>query len=586
MTQPLTFGVEFEFALAYLSNDSSPLPHPDDAKKVLRFEPIGEGWDAMRLGARRHIRKTIKEAGFPVSGEKNRKAEADVSKWEVVDDFSVQGPDGSPYSWLDVEVRTPALYFTSGSLKAVADMSALLSNTYGININLTTGLHIHVGDADRGFDLDTLSKLVSFLWAFEPQLNSLHPQERQHQSFGTSMRESSRYALKYEDKYGRRPHPLTGVVHFLKCKSITELVKQASNFKGDNSYRCYKYCQYNFRGFVDRVQGLAPSKATVEFRQHEGSMSAEAVINWIKTTVGIVDYIRKIDNSSLTDLLRTAEHETWEKLGDGKDDKREAQYGPILAESKFTIIDLLSYMKLWGPANYYRKRWRKLKKKPRLLPTPIIEWEYEKTAVPGSDDYKLLHHLREIWEGDRVAAAAQLPGGWKFDPDHPSWPVHRYLEDRWDAATDGDAGEYQEAGDDELTAAGPNQPPITPTTQARNPNFNRANEILGETEEDIEAERAELERQGKKLDELIAQEAAKQMDADDTKWRQRTRDGGRGFAGDGVIPKGSMNPFDDSQPRVRRWVGRFSAARDDGDVSPKSVPPQDEDSDGELPFLV
>lgn len=43
MALPLTFGVEFEFVLAYLSKDST-LPHPDDAKKIIHITPTEEDW--------------------------------------------------------------------------------------------------------------------------------------------------------------------------------------------------------------------------------------------------------------------------------------------------------------------------------------------------------------------------------------------------------------------------------------------------------------------------------------------------------------------------------------------------------------
>src|SRR5450756_125990 len=131
MAPPLTFGLEYEFALAYLPDDSTPLPHPDDIKKILHFTPIDEDWaqnefgisredflpTATKFAARRSVRNTIKRAGFPVSDEKPVCLDADVSKWEVVDDGSVLAPQGSPYEWVDMEVRSPAFYFTSGSLR-------------------------------------------------------------------------------------------------------------------------------------------------------------------------------------------------------------------------------------------------------------------------------------------------------------------------------------------------------------------------------------------------------------------------------------------------------------------------------------
>jgi hypothetical protein len=156
MTLPLTFGVEFEFALAYLPKNSTSLPHPDDGEKILYFTPTDEEWahnkhgatrerflpNAIKLAVKRSVRNTIKEAGFPVSDDKAPLDEGDVSKWEIVEDPTVRGPEDTPYKWTDIEVRSPALYFTSSSLKAVADVCDLLKKTYGLHVNDTMGLHV------------------------------------------------------------------------------------------------------------------------------------------------------------------------------------------------------------------------------------------------------------------------------------------------------------------------------------------------------------------------------------------------------------------------------------------------------------
>jgi hypothetical protein len=156
MTLPLTFGVEFEFALASLPNDSTPLPQPDDAEKIIHFTPTEEDWErnlwgrskdefraeATRFAAKRTIRNTIREAGFPVSDEKSSLDECDVSKWEIVEDSTICGPERTPYKWIEIEVRSPAFFFTRGSLKAVADVAILLNKTFGIHVNRTMGLHV------------------------------------------------------------------------------------------------------------------------------------------------------------------------------------------------------------------------------------------------------------------------------------------------------------------------------------------------------------------------------------------------------------------------------------------------------------
>ncbi|KAN0117311.1 putative amidoligase enzyme domain containing protein [Hyaloscypha variabilis] len=394
---PLTFGVEWEFGVAYLKDDTIPLPHLDDASKILRFTTIDSDYEgksgyeekaeffphAIRSAIKRSIRNTIKEAGFLVGAiEKDPSEEAEVALWEALDDTSLNNLIPGPYDWTCIEVHSPAYYFTGGSLKAIIDVCRLLSQTYGLSVNSSMALHVHVGDSNNGFDTETPTNIVAFLWAFEPQLNSLHSEKRQDFQFAGSMRESSPYSRGYFRNHGVRPHPLTGVLHFLNCKSTMELIEQA-NFSEPGQHN-FKYSAYNFQGMADHAMGI-PKKATIEFRQHRGTLSTEAAVNWIKTVVGIVDYIRKADNNTLLNLFRKVEHEKWEKLGDGEDAEREEKLGPILAESTFTIIDLLSELGLHGPAAYYKDRWVKLPKKPRQ-PTPAESEYTEEVIEKGSEE--------------------------------------------------------------------------------------------------------------------------------------------------------------------------------------------------------
>jgi Putative amidoligase enzyme len=617
MGRPLTFGVELEFALACLPDEYAPLPHPEDVKKILRFTPTDDDWahnefghsrevflpKAISYAARRSVRETLQKAGFPVSGEKAELIDGDVSKWEVVWDQTIDSPRDTPYTWIDVEIRSPSLYFTSGSLKAVADVCILLNKTYGLHVDDSMGFHVHVGNSDEGFDVTTISNLIAFLWAFEPQLNNLHSQERQDQTWARSSRESSLYATEYLQKYGRRAQPLTGVIAFLKCQSIMELIKRASSTDAPREYS-FKYSAYNFQGMADLERGDRNPRPTIEFRQHEGTMSAEAVTKWIETVVGIVDYIRNIDNGSMFNLLRIVVAETWEKLGDGRDTEREEKFGPILAESKFTIIDLLSTIRLHGPAKYYQSRWRKLAKEtPKLItPKPDIEWEYESIAIPDSDEYKRLHHLRSIWDADRVAWDAQphppAPGGWKFDPDHPAWPSHYYItsniEDSDDGASRARTSSIECLRDFALQGVRgeefnkePMPPPPLPSSPAASSTrqsipARALNSVQEETLSDKEKEIAELDRQIAAFEPL---EGAS-IEQEDKLCRERVAEGShwgkKFFRGEGEIPKGSMNLFDDTQPRARRWRGRRTAL---DNVSPKNVL-DEEISDDEMPFLI
>ena len=503
---------------------------------------------------------------------------------------------------------------------------------------------LSIGDSTKGFDNITVSNLVAFLWAFEPQLNSLHPMYRQNQTWGQSMREASTYAMEYRKKYGRRPHPLTGVLHFLKGKSMYNLIRDAAP-DNNGSASVYKYCAYSFQGLANKDLGFDASKPTIEFRQHAATMDPEAIVNWIETSVGIVEYIRNIDYATLMDLLRIAEHESWEKLGDYRDDEREAHLGPILAESKFTIIDLLQAMELYGLADYYRNRWRKLPKRaPSLwnIPKPDIIWEYEELLDPEMAEFKQMHRLRENWEADRIASEAQPEGGWKFDPDHPSWPTHRNRDPLYATrlntvyefdqeksscgrASFGSDVRHSTAGDEASNAS---IPPVTqsfrplhllkftsketeevsdagtdssaaasipthPQPPPSSPSFRTFSDLsfgysYASSHPDT-AELAALDAESASLDrELSAYEPLPGADlqTEDRLWRERVRYGRYSerdrfmYKGDGVLARGCRDPFDQNLPRKGRKAESPQLSPKSKNLTVKNEQDEEEGSDG------
>jgi hypothetical protein len=461
---PLTFGVELEFALAYIMDEDAESPLPSETR-ILRFVPLENDiqeiervemeqnpkppshltfeehflqvrklatQQATTLAAKRHIAQTLQDNNLAVLLEPRKFcASPDTTKWEVSEDTSVKGPpDHTTFSWLGMEVKPSALYFTTESLSEVEKVCQLLTSMYLCTVNLTTGLHVHVGDSDKGFDSSTLRNLVAFCWAFEPQLDTLHPASRLGNEWAPSMRDCSSFAEDWQKKHGERPTPSTAIAHLMKMKPLLHLLQQTQKRHGARG-AC------NFRGFINQILGasyLKNNKQTLEFRQHEGTLDPERIINWIKTVVGIVDFVRDTSSKPFLELLAVStESEKWEKLGDGLDSKREAEMGPISAEGNFTIMDLLAHMGLWEPYEYYQNRWYKHNKEAKnhlgfctlangnvvrieRLPPLLTAWDY-KTQSLSEPDFKKNETLRKLWESlTRV--------GLVFDADDPKWPSH------------------------------------------------------------------------------------------------------------------------------------------------------------------
>lgn len=149
--------------------------------------------------------------------------------------------------------------------------------------------------------------------------------------------------------------------------------------------------------------------------------------------MGIVDFRHNSSPTAFLDLVSVVKGETWEKLGDGLDDEREATYGPILAEDKFTVIDLMVAMKLWRTAFYYHRRGLYTHRKdldPNFEREATQKWDFERDRTDAAkSDLVERQRLKALWETLRAASkagafAAPLKTRWKFDPKDSLWPSH------------------------------------------------------------------------------------------------------------------------------------------------------------------
>lgn len=179
MTQPFkqwTFGIEFEFVVAYLTKyPQMPTPDPSETRKV-RFNPTAKEWNTCRdymaemdpsmtrdLGLvdgrtsaqgldllnthlyweliEKHMKNTLQDAGYQIGEE-------EIDKWAIGTDVSVRSPDGigdeKRYEYAGFEVVSPAYYFCPESIQAVEDFLAILTSTYCINVNGSTGMRTSI----------------------------------------------------------------------------------------------------------------------------------------------------------------------------------------------------------------------------------------------------------------------------------------------------------------------------------------------------------------------------------------------------------------------------------------------------------
>jgi hypothetical protein len=289
-----------------------------------------------------------------------------------------------------------------------------------------------------------MQNLFAFLYAFEPQLDSLHPEHRQHdnENCSFSLRKHSSFIRNWWHEHGQLPTIMQGVIELLKeKKDQMELLNAVRCPFNDKSMRC------NVSNLVRYLQDeSAPGNTgipTIEFRQHEGPLDAQRVVQWCSTVVGIINFVDSADQVYFRKLLLKVVDETWEKEGCPKDVFQQDELGPIPTEGSFTVIDLFRYIHLNEQAKFYSSRLNPVVGRPPIARPTVWKWEYEMYSYEllTDEEYQRQHTLRLLSEKSLTAGLAQSEGSsFRFDPDDEMWPKHvrvngwsRQAQPLWDA---------------------------------------------------------------------------------------------------------------------------------------------------------
>lgn len=446
MNTPFTFGIEIEMAVA-LVLDGEEHPNPNETRTVV-FPSInrrgsrtstGRGSTRYNYGPRIHSEfiRVMEMAGFHV--QSFQRPHNDVTKWAVTGDASIKHPPDQPvgdeltdtegYEWTGVEVKSPALPLTAESLEEVRKMCELLRKHFKIIVNSTCGLHVHVGHGQKGFTNSNVKRIMAFMYAFEPQLDTLHPLHRLSNEYCTTMRRRCNLTREHEARFGEAPTTLTAITRMLtipqrNTRSILRSLSQMTRIG-----RQGKQGAYNFNGVADLPDRVLSYRPTIEFRQHEGTCDGERITQWVQALVGLLRFVEGEEHESFVDFLTSvALAEKWTKRSDGLDAQREAEMGPILADSPFTVIDLFKHCDMPQAVAYYTDKVRRHSIVRDEDPSPgKFKWTYAPDfASLSREEQERLEKRREQFDMlRRVQHAAQLAGSeWIFDEDDGSWPDH------------------------------------------------------------------------------------------------------------------------------------------------------------------
>ncbi|MCJ1430512.1 hypothetical protein MMC29_008430 [Sticta canariensis] len=305
----LTFGMELEFIVRYKpENYQDGLLTAEEQLWTSESSPTLH--QKYGILVRVHMIQILIDNGFPT----NRFRETDFSKWTVDTDGSVT-PSRVRGNWYPIELKTPILVPSVAVFESVERAVQLLRSHFHLHTNKRCGLHVHVGNENRGFDLPTLKTFGSLITVFESQLNSLHSPDRLANQYA-SLTSVAFPNVSVRDKLS--------IVD--KLETIDDLILQ---FHLTDELVFDKYMAFNF---FNLQECLPNPLRTIEFRQHQGTLDPRLIRSWAMVACHLVR-LSKTEGAAIRTLIERH-----------------------IEDTTYTVLDLFRDLQLPNLAGFYATR--------------------------------------------------------------------------------------------------------------------------------------------------------------------------------------------------------------------------------------
>lgn len=196
---PLTFGVELEFLVPIIENNSWSDPHPQDGRDAFRHDceadvhwlDLDHEWlnENFHDSIRRALEKTC-DICFRLSIEDIfHEPHDNVPFYDVcrlTEDATVKFEarhftDHKAYEWRGMEVTTDVMRCDDATFyrQRIKDVCRSIRSVR-VHLNETCGVHVHVGHGDESFSLVTMKKFSTLIFLVDELLLDLHHPSRRH----------------------------------------------------------------------------------------------------------------------------------------------------------------------------------------------------------------------------------------------------------------------------------------------------------------------------------------------------------------------------------------------------------------------
>ena len=209
--------------------------------------------------------EALRGAGFDADFEQHHANTVPAGWWKITPDGSVTARNTGIR--LGLEMVSPVLQGEQGFASVAKAVKALLNA--GAKVDVTCGLHVHLGmDGLSGADI---IKVVELYTANQSNINNVVSKSR------------------HNTRWAKRHDLNDATLDYIRRTGSTNELRSVCAHLDNRTYR-YK-----------TVNLVAYSKyGTVEFRQHQGTLSAEKVISWVKFVMALTEKAVTMDDAKVT----------------------------------------------------------------------------------------------------------------------------------------------------------------------------------------------------------------------------------------------------------------------------------------------
>ena len=251
---------------------------------IIRYIPSPNGLQSMyEPSIQEQLRQHLDGAGVavnPIHGYHG------YSSWTITKDSSILPYDDDDFdsrvSCEGVELVSRVLPVGDVGFQEIREVVALVRGKFDVKLNMTTGLHIHVGNGSASFEDECIQNLAQLVTVFEHQIEAIHPQSRMHIYWAQPP--SDNEALKASEG------------PFASAEVLQESGKDVVDVI---NYGKLRAAAYNLTNLVE----ISETKRTIEFRQHQGSMDADQIVAWADFVTGLVSYCHEVSPERFLKLI-------------------------------------------------------------------------------------------------------------------------------------------------------------------------------------------------------------------------------------------------------------------------------------------